>query len=143
MTIQTTRYSPDTCDCVIDYNWDDSLPLANRVHTLSTFIKVCSAHQSLGNDTARWNAVFDENPRKNQGLQHILDNSPTNALYDIAANGQRQLKPALGLVVSFSGTAPDRVLTLSFTGITLTQTQKNTIQSALNTRFGAGKVLIA
>ena len=139
MAIKTTRYSPDTCQCVIEYTWDDTQPEATRTHTLSTISK-CSAHSALG-DTTAYNTVFEENPRKNQTLRHILDNSPTTALYDII-DGVRQLKPTLGFNFSFSGTAPDRVITVSFTGITLTTNQKNSLQTFLNNRFGAGKVLI-
>jgi len=142
MVTNTTRYSPDTCDCVLEYDWDSTKPESSRTHTLNRFVKVCSFHQVLATDTDRWNAVFEENPRKNQSLQAILDNSPTTSLYDIV-NGNRQLKASIGFNFSWSGTAPNRVLTISFTGITLTTQQKNTIQSALNTRFGVGKVVLA
>ena len=140
MTINTTRWSPDTCACVIEYTWDDSVPDSSRVHTLGNIINKCSDHSSLSNANV-YTALTEENPRKNITKQHILDNSPTTALYDIV-NGNRQLKPNIFFNYSFSGTAPNRVLTISFTGITLTTNQKNTIQSALNTRFGSGKVLI-
>jgi len=142
MVINTTRYSPDTCDCVIEYTWDSTQSESTRVHTLSNYVHKCTAHSGLATDTDRWNTVFEENPRKNQALQNILDNSPTTALYDIVS-GNRQLKANIGFNFSFSGIAPNRVLTVSFTGITLTTNQKNTLQSFLNTRFGVGKVVIA
>ena len=142
MTIKTTRYSPDTCACVIDYTWDDTTTEDQRVHTLSNYVNKCAAHSSLATDQQRWNAVFEENPRKNLALQHILNNSPTTALYDIV-DGARQLKNSIALNFSWSGVAPNRVLTLSFTGISLTTNQKNSVQTFLNNRFGAGKVLIA
>ena len=141
MVINITRWSPDTCDCVIEYSWDSTQPESSRTHTLSNYINKCAAHAALADDNTRWNTVFEENPRKNQALQNILDNSPTTALYDIV-NGNRQLKAALGFNFSFTGTAPNRVLTISFLGISLTTNQKNTIQTFLNTRFGVGKVLI-
>lgn len=143
MTINTTRYSPDTCECVIEYTWDDSVPEDQRQHSLSTYVNKCPAHSALASDTARWNAVFEENPRKNNALQHVLDNSPVAALFDTTAEGARVLKNNITFNFSFSGTAPNRVLTISFSGISLTTNQKNTIQSALNTRFGSGKVLVA
>ena len=143
MAINTTRYSPDTCGCVIEYTWDTTVPELSRTHTLSNYVTKCAAHASLATDQDRWNCVFEENPRKNQALQNILENSPTTALYDTLSNGSRQLKNSIVFNFSFSGTAPNRVLTLSFTGISLTTNQKNTLQSALNTRFGSGKVLIA
>ena len=141
MVITTTRWSPDTCTCVVEYSWDTSLSEASRTHTLSNVINKCPAHSSLTNAEV-YSVLTEENPRKNQSLRNILDNSPTTALYDII-NGIRELKPSIVFNFSFSGTAPNRVLTISFTGITLTTQQKNTLQTALNTRFGSGKVLIA
>ena len=140
MTIKTTRYSPDTCQCVLEYTWDDTLSETNRTHTLSNYVNKCSAHASLSN-TDGWNAVFEENPRKNIARQLSLDNGPTS-LYD-TVDGTRQLKSTITYNFSWSGVAPNRVLTISFTGVSLTTQQKNTIQTALNNRFGIGKVVIA
>ena len=141
MTIKTTRYSPDTCGCVIEYSWDDTLSETNRVHTLSNYVTKCSAHSILATDQDRWNAVFEENPRKNNALKGCLDNGPA-ALFD-TIDGTRQLKGNITYNWSWSGTAPNRVLTISFTGITLTTQQRNTLQTALNTLFGVGKVVIS
>jgi hypothetical protein len=77
MAIKTTRYSPDTCECVLEYTWDDTVAEENRTHTLSNFINRCSAHSSLSSDNDRWNTIFDENPRKNIALKTVLDNGPT------------------------------------------------------------------
>ncbi len=140
MVINITRWSPDTCDCVIEYSWDSTQPESTRVHNLSTIVSKCPAHSSLS-DSQVYSIVLEENPRKNQALQNILDNSPTTSLYDIVS-GNRQLKQTLGFNFSWSGTAPNRVLTVSFTGISLTTNQKNTLQTFLNTKFGVGKVLI-
>jgi len=126
---------------VIEYTWDDTQTESTRTHSLNTLVNKCPAHSILATDQDRWNAVFEENPRKNQALQHILDNSPTTALYDIIGS-TRKLKETLGFNFSFSGTAPNRVLTVSFNGVSLTTTQKNTIQAALNTKFGTGKVTV-
>ena len=142
MATKTTKYSPDTCDCVIEYTWDDSVPADIRTHTLSTYINKCSAHSGLATDQDRWNSIFEENPRKGQALQLVLDNGPTG-LFDTLSSGNRVLKESIKFNFTWSGTAPNRVLTISFTGINLTTNQKNTLQSALNTRFGTGKVLIA
>ena len=72
MATKTTKYSPDTCDCVIEYTWDDSVPADIRTHTLSTYINKCSAHSGLATDQDRWNSIFEENPRKGQALQLVL-----------------------------------------------------------------------
>ena len=138
MTIKTTRFSPDTCNCVIDYTWDDTLSEANRVHTFKNITK-CPAHSSQADQTA-YDTVFEENPRKNTALQTALDNGPST-MYDM--NGtQRVIKPTVTYNYSWSGTAPNRVLTISFTGVSLTTAQKSTIQTAENTKHGNGKVAI-
>lgn len=141
MAIKTTRWSPDTCTCVIEYTWDNTSSLENRVHTVSNFVRTCPDHSNLPNNTAKWNVVIDENPRKNRALQDILDNGPS-ALYDVV-NGNRQLKTNIPFIFSYSGEAPDRVLTVSFPGISLTTNQRNTIQNVLNNKFGSGKVVLA
>jgi len=141
MVINTTRWSPDTCSCIIEYSWDSTEPESTRTHTLSNFVNVCSFHSGLANNTTRWNTVLEENPRKNIAYQLILDNGPAG-LSDIV-DGSKQLKNGITINTLWSGTAPNRVLTITVTGLTLTQNQKNSIQTFLNNRFGAGKVLIA
>ena len=140
MTTKITRFSPDTCECVIEYSWDSESTEANRTHTLSNYVNKCSAHQGLATDQDRWNAVFEENPRKNIARKLLLDNAPT-AVFDIIY-GNREFKSGISFNFSWSGTAPNRTLTISLTGVTLTNQQRNTIQNALNNRFGNGVVTI-
>ena len=142
MAIKTTRWSPDTCSCVIEYTWDDAVPQASRVHSLDSYITKCVAHASLSTDTDRWNCVLEENPRKNFANQTVLDNGPSS-LYDLQQDGSRTLKNGITLNWTWSGTAPNRVLTISYTGITLTTNQKTQAQNWLNNRFGVGKVILA
>ena len=141
MAIKTTRWAPDTCNCEIEYNWDDEVPESERVLTLSNVIKKCPNHSSLS-DSNVYASVRDENPRKNIALERCLSLGPA-ALFDTTPEGSRVLKNGLSFNFSFTGTAPDRVLTIGFTGINLTTQQKNLLQSALDTRFGTGRVLIA
>lgn len=32
MPFRTTRWEPDTCDCVVEYDWDDAVSQDTRVH---------------------------------------------------------------------------------------------------------------
>jgi hypothetical protein len=32
MSLQVTTWSPNTCGCVISYQWDDTVPQASRTH---------------------------------------------------------------------------------------------------------------
>lgn len=141
MTINTTTWSLDTCACVLEYEWDDSLPDTSRVHTVTRIISSCAAHSTSATIQDHFNIVMDENPRKNNAYQHLIDTFPAQLSSTGAAGGK--LKDGITFNFSLSGTAPNRVLTISYTGITLTAPQKTAIQTALNNRFGSGKVVIA
>lgn len=121
MAIQTTRWSPDTCACVHEYQWDDSVPADQRVHTAGNVINQCVFHTGLS-AAAHFAKLQDENPRKNNIVGTILAQVASLTLDDITW--------------SFDG---NRVLDISCPK--LTTPQKNTLQTAANTRFGTGKVL--
>jgi len=104
-------------------------------------ISRCSAHTALADNTTVFNTLMDENPRKNSTLQTAIDNLATQLSETGAAGGT--LKNGITYNFSYTGTAPNRTLTVSFTGITLTTAQKNALQNALNTKFGAGKVTVS
>jgi hypothetical protein len=127
-----TRWQPDTCECIIEYN-DDG--------TLSTVVKACDAHNGDTQDNIFKN-VKEENPRKNNSLKEILDNAPP-ALFELDPDsGARVFKKGINVDFSWTGAKPNRTLTLTVSGITLTPTQINAVQTKLNNRFGAGKVTL-
>jgi hypothetical protein len=127
-----TRWSPDTCQCVIEYNADLSL---NRI------VNACVAHQG-GTESTVYSTVLEENPRKNRSLKEIIDNAPAS-MFDIDADsGTRVFKKGISIDFQWQGVAPDRTLTLTVKGITLTANQINAVQNKLDTRFGAGKVTV-
>jgi len=140
MVTKTTRWTPDTCQCTVEYTWDSNSSESTRVHTFSNVVNKCPAHSAIA-DNALFNLLMDENPRKNIAHQLVLDNGPVG-LSDLI-DGTRQLKNNIVLTFSWSGIAPNRVLTISYSGINLTTNQKNSIQTFLNNRFGIGRVLIA
>jgi hypothetical protein len=141
MTIKTTRWSPDTCGCSIDYQWDDSLPNDQITITPVGVPTKCAAHSSIAAVPTAFNTISEENGRKNISRSLLLDNGPST-LYDIV-DGNRQFKTGIDISWAWSGTAPNRVITITVTGITLTNAQKNTVRNVLNNRFGAGKVVLA
>ena len=141
MAIKTTRWSPDTCGCSIDYQWDDSLPQDQITVTPVGVPTKCAVHNVLGTVPTVFNAVKEENGRKNTTRSLILDNGPST-LFDTAPDGTREFKNGIEMSWSWSGTAPNRVITVTVTGITLTNPQKNAIRNILTNRFGAGKVVL-
>lgn len=144
MTIKTTRWTSDVCGCIIEYTWDDSAPQGQETLTVSNIINTCPAHSSpsLPTDNARFDSALEENQRKNKAHKDILDNAPTG-LYELDGSGQRTLKSGITLSWEMTGEAPNRIMTLSYSGITLTPAQKNNIQNFLDNKFGAGKVKLA
>ncbi len=139
MVLSTTLWTVDTCSCQLEFISDPDL-LTDPV--LSRYIIRCQSHIGLSNDSTRWTTILNENPRKGISLLLCLANGPST-LYNIDPdNGNRVLKPNIKYNFSWSGTSPNRVLNISFTGITLTTQQKSTIQSAINTKLGSGKVVL-
>lgn len=68
MTIQKTLWSPDTCACQIEFEWDDSVPQELRTHTVATIVKACSIHTSQPNKESHYQEVLDENQSKNKAI---------------------------------------------------------------------------
>ena len=139
MATKTTRWRPDHCACELEFTWDEAVAQASRTHTFSKDNTRCTIHSALTGSTL-FNTVLEENQRKNIALQIALDNGPST-LYDLSGT-TRILKPAITYNYAWTGAAPNRVLTMSFIGVSLTTTNKNTIQTAENTRFGTGKVAV-
>jgi hypothetical protein len=144
MATKITRYKPDTCECILEYSWDDTTTEDQRVHTPTSIVQKCAAHQTIPDTPTVFNTVvMDENPRKNLSLDEILQNAPSTAWYDIdATSGTRVFKKGITIDWTWSGTAPNRSLALTITGITLTTQQRNTLQTRLNNKFGINKVTI-
>jgi hypothetical protein len=83
---------------------------------------------------------MDEDVRKNTVLQACIDNLAADLSSTGVAGGT--LKSGITYQFTLTGTAPNRVLNISFTGITLTANQKLTAQNWCDTHIGVGKVLI-
>lgn len=140
MTIQTTRWSPDTCECVLEYTWDDLVPADQRTHTFARHLNTCSKHAGLSGQ-ARYNAALQHNQRKNFTASEILERF-TALVADTGADGSKRFKNGVTFNWSYSGVDDARVLTVSLSGVNLTNQQKNALQTALDTRFGAGRVVV-
>lgn len=76
MTLKTTRWKPDTCGCVIEYEWDSESPESVRVHSVSSVKNKCKWHLNDTNDIACYEKVLNENKTKNELLMIILDKFP-------------------------------------------------------------------
>ncbi len=81
MALRTTRWSPDTCGCTIDLQWDDSVPAAARVHTPTAALP-CPAH--AGGPVAVHAAVLKENVGKNRSVAALVAAAPGLTPEDVA-----------------------------------------------------------
>ena len=136
--IKITRWKPDTCDCIIDYQWDDQSDENNRVHTVSNVVARCSAHQALTTIVDVYNAVRDENSRKNIIYGQIIKNLSSAVEEVIQEDGSRikRLKSGRDYKWSFD---KDRNLVIDLVGFV--QQEKDVISSLVSSEFGS-KVII-
>jgi len=112
--IKKTTWSPDTCDCKIEYEWDSDVAEKDRTHSVSKILKVCDAHKNLVGDSAKYNQVLDENQRKNIVYGKIIDNI-TDVVDEKLVDGKtvKELKIGVNYGWSFD---KDRNLVLDLTG---------------------------
>lgn len=92
--IHTTRWSPDTCKCVLEYTWDDSVPESERVHTPATVVAQCEFHVSVPIEEV-FAAVVDENAHKNKVINEIAVSLPTYAKEETNQKGEKTVTPDL------------------------------------------------
>jgi len=71
MKMNVTRWSPDTCGCIIEYEWDSDLPenerTHNAVHTIPCELHRGKTHKEL------FDHVGEENRRKNVSVSKAMD----------------------------------------------------------------------
>ena len=94
MAIKTTRWKPDTCACVIDYEWDTTLSEADRVHTAVNVIP-CQVHAGLATPQQRYDTALLHCRRKNRLREAIMENisGVRDTLTDQEGNTYYEFKP--------------------------------------------------
>lgn len=136
MTIKTTRWSPDTCGCVIEYQWDDTTSEATRVHTPVNIVSQCSIHSSFSTAADLYSHIMWDSQRKNGAYAILLAQNPnlTPEQYNVCG---------WSLVTRSS---PDihghvRQLVINSTVVGLSG-QQASIQSSADSQFGSGEVAV-
>lgn len=70
--IKTIRWSPDTCECVIDFEYDTENP--NVPHTGKEVVKACHAHQDSKDDPFDHHClILEENQMKNKAVNKLKE----------------------------------------------------------------------
>lgn len=121
MTIKVTRWSPDTCSCVLEYEWDDAQDESTRTHKFGKAVHLCEHHRALTMAEA-CDQVLSENTRKN-----------------IIFGWAKELKPDLELDDYTWSFEKDRKLKVGFLG-KLNANNKSKLRALCNTKFGQGKI---
>ena len=120
--LRVTRWSPDTCGCVLEFEWDDTQPESSRTHTYARTVATCPAHSGQVGPTLLA-SVKDENTRKNRVV------TVTKALLPATTEDN--------YLWWFDAS---RVLNVTLAGVTLTPAQKTNFKNLFDSTFGAGKV---
>lgn len=122
--IRTNLWTPDTCGCTLEFQWDDAEDASVRAHVFSRSISACQAHAALRGHANHWDTVLEENRRKNltwgAAREAVPGLSPDDMTWTFDAN---------------------RVLTVNF-GARLTNNQKAALRARRSAEVGAGKVIV-
>lgn len=126
----TTRWTPDTCKCTVEYEWDRDLPAEQRTHVYKTTVKNCPEHSGLTGGRL-YNTLTDENTRKNKLLSKVLDEVPEirqDVFIERTEATKRELKPSVKFDYFFEGQDDKRVLKVKFIDIPTGQDKTITLQ---------------
>lgn len=152
MTFKTTRWSPDTCGCIVEYDWDDAVSQEQRSHLFRGTVNACLVHAALAGE-AHYNTVAVENRTKNRATHRtgqavrLINPALIEQMYLVFPPGgiltpseTEDYKDSLASRLVEFAYGANRVLELRVTAITLTNTQKRLLQATLDTQFGDGVV---
>lgn len=125
MTIEVGEWRPNHCQCVIEFEYDDAVPVDQRLHTVHAVLNRGPEHASILVASALYQATRDENVRLNITRNDLVP----------------QVSLSAQAAVKWTFTTA-RVLQISFdsTKANVSQKVKSDIQTLCDTEFGIGKV---
>jgi len=137
------RWSPDTCKCKFEYQWDKDLPTIVIEWTKN--LNTCPTHTNL-TGVNLYDVVLGENQRKNITIDRINTEVPNlRETYTDPETGEPNLvryKWNHGINWSFSGSDDTRLLEMTIRGLTISNQERTRINNILRTRFGSNKAVI-
>jgi hypothetical protein len=142
MVQRFVTWSPDTCGCqfMLTYETEEPSP---RQFTLKELVKTCPEHAVVANNEQKLTNVFDENKRKTRvhtALRELAESELTTVVQTDDGTTRRVLRENL-VSFDFTGTPPNRVLNITINA-NITAQRKAQLQAAINSRIGAGKVVL-
>ena len=124
MAIRIQNYAPDTCTCVVQESWDDSLPSDQVVYELVSVLHRGDEHAAIV-DGSLHAVLYEENRRKNKAWGKAIE-----------------LSNKVGDRVAWSFNAA-RTLLVSFPQDNVPASVKTQIQAWCDSNLGIGKVLVS
>jgi hypothetical protein len=157
-----TRWSPDTCGCVIDLEWDDAVPAEQRSHTTQNIISRCPSHQEthFADKHDHYDTILKENQLKNKTHGHFMEEFPhlTEEIEpditeghllvpDINASSQpvekpKRLKKNIKYIYAWTGEGKNRTLQVKFQGADLKDNHKKQLKDVIVSKVGTDKVIV-
>jgi len=126
-----TKWSPDTCTCIINYEWDPATSLADRIHTYTTTDKTCPTHANLVGQSL-YDTLVNENQLKNS-IEAALLGWDDLAEDKQKPDGSTVRNFKIGVIYDwrFTGLDDARHLEIQILGITITPLIEGRITTAL------------
>lgn len=136
--IQRTKWSPDTCSCVVEYEWDDSVSEELREHIPVASIK-CEIHKDKETHEDVYLSLMAENQTKNIALAEVLTSNEKLQEVTVDKDGNE--------VIEFKqGTQPewefDQDRNLIITTKQLDETEKGDTQEAVDTKVSESPITV-
>ena len=137
------RWSPDTCKCNFEYQWDEDLPVGSRPILWKSNLNVCPEHSGQTGEPV-YTSCLDQNQRKNITIDEIEKQFPDIIeTFEDPFTGEPNLKRRkFGVTTDwfFTGKDDTRVLNIELRGRPQSIGEKTAMRARLNAKFGTGKV---
>lgn len=133
--INITRWSPDTCNCVIEYSWDAETSEDDRVHRFHQVVEQCEEHAGIEKHQDVHSHVLAENQTKNRVEGSVFDHVSRlkHKTVDPQGNVQIVLHPSVQHVWKFVGKDSDRHLESTFLNANFTSDEVAKLKSVIST----------
>ena len=130
--IRKTTWSPDTCECVLEFEWDDAVDPEMRTHSVSQVKKTCADHEGIASEGVQFTSVMAENKTKNQVMKKVMDDFPDLVDEVVDENGgvSKKFKPGIKYEYSFKGKGENRSIEVDFVGVDVLK--KSQIKASLS-----------
>lgn len=130
-------WKPDTCECHIEEVYS-----GNTIVGGGQVLYKCPNHTSIPDNELYDVLLNKENRPKNRIQSQLMTSFPTLFTETDVVSGTVMWKRGISFNWAWSGTANNRVITITTPGVTLSRQQREAAQSWCDTNIGVGKVVI-